>query len=98
MASLKELTVAIPGAGRRTLLAALREDYALPEDFRLCVLDAERLTEPRQLALLDELAADPALRILFALNKADKVTGPRTLVTRTLALFKIGRASCRERV
>ena len=88
MASLKELTLAIPGAGRRTLLAALREDYILPEEFRLCVLDAERLTEPRQLALLDELAADPSLRILFVLNKADKVTGPRTLVTRTLALLR----------
>ena len=88
MASLKELTVAIPGAGRRTLLAALREDYALPEDFRLCVLDAERLNEPRQLALLDELAADPALRILFVLNKADRITGPRTIVTRALALLR----------
>ena len=88
MASLDQLTVGIPGAGRRTLLAALQGTYELPEDFRLCVLDAERLNEPRQLARLDELAADPALRILFVLNKADRITGPRTIVTRTLALLR----------
>ena len=46
MASLDQLTVGIPGAGRRTLLAALQGTYELPEDFRLCVLDAERLNEP----------------------------------------------------
>lgn len=88
--TLAELTVGIPGAGRRTLLDAMAglAETRLPANFRLCVLDAERLRAPAQVALLDELAADPALEPLFVLNKADKITGPRTIVTRTLTLLR----------
>ncbi len=88
MASLKDLTLAIPGAGRRTLLAALGRDYLLPDKLRLCVLDGQRLYVPEQLALLEELAAQPELEILFVFNKADLITGPRTAVTRTMALLR----------
>ena len=90
MASLEQLTVGIPGAGRRTLLAALKGLCGLrfPDNFRLCVLDAERMDAPAQIALLDELAADPLLDLIFVLNKADRITGPRTVMTRTLALLR----------
>ncbi len=88
--TLAELTVGIPGAGRRTLLDAMPAlaGARLPENFRLCVLDAERPEAPAQLALLDELAADPGLEPRFVLNKADKVPELRAAVTRTLALLR----------
>ena len=88
--TLAELTVGIPGAGRRTLLDAMPAlaEARLPENFRLCVLDAERPEAPAQLALLDELAADPGLEPRFVLNKADKVPELRAAVTRTLALLR----------
>ena len=88
MASLKELTVGIPGAGRRTLLSVLPEEMELPENLRLCVLDASRSDSPAQLALLDQLAAEPGLEPIFVLNKADLINGLRTTVTRTLALLR----------
>ena len=90
MASLEQLTVAIPNAGRRTLLAALSDlsEARFPDRLRVCVLDAERMDAPAQIALLDELAADPLLDVIFALNKADRITGPRTVITRTLALLR----------
>ena len=90
MASLEQLIVAVPGAGRHTLLAALQPlaDGQFPENLRLCVLDAERMDAPAQIALVDELAADPLLDVIFALNKADRFTGPRTALTRTLALLR----------
>ena len=90
MASLEQLTLAIPGAGRRTLLTALQElaGEDFPETFRLCVLDAERLDAPAQIALLDQLAAEPSLEPVFALNKADRLAGPRSLIARSLALLR----------
>ena len=88
MASLKELTVGIPGAGRRTLLSVLPEEMELPDNLRLCVLDASRSDSPAQLALLDQLAAEPGLEPIFVLNKADLINGLRTTVTRTLALLR----------
>ena len=90
MASLKELTAAIPGAGRRTLLTALQElaDAAFPENFRLCVLDAERLDAPAQLELLDRLAAEPAPERIFVLNKVDRLAGPRSVIARSLGLLR----------
>ena len=88
--TLAELTVGIPGAGRRTLLAAIPDlaEARLAENFRLCVLDAERMDSPAQIALLDELAADPRLDVIFALNKADRINGPRTVISRTRALLR----------
>ena len=88
--TLPELTVGVPKAGRKTLLAALPElaEARMPEHFRLCVLDAERMDAPAQIALVDRLAADPTLEVIFALNKADRITGPRTVMTRTLALLR----------
>ncbi|MBR4657132.1 MAG: hypothetical protein IKO68_11380 [Oscillospiraceae bacterium] len=88
--TLADVLVGIPGAGRRTLLAALKGLCGLrfPDNFRLCVLDAERMDAPAQIALLDELAADPLLDLIFVLNKADRITGPRTVMTRTLALLR----------
>ena len=88
MASLKELTLGIPGAGRRTLLSVLPQTLRLPENFRLCVLDARRMDAPEQIALLDSLAAEPELRLLFVVNHADRITGLRTALTRTLALLR----------
>lgn len=88
MASLKELTFAIPGAGRRTLLASLGAELALPQGCALCVLDAQRLEDRAQLALLEELAARSRDRVIFALNKCDLIAGPRTAVTKTLALLR----------
>ena len=85
---ISEITVAIPGAGRRSLLAALPDDLVCPADLRLCVLDATRLDAPGQIALLDELAAQPGLEILFALNKADRVGTLRTAVNSTRALLR----------
>ena len=86
--TLDELTVGIPGAGRRTLLAALPTNLRLPASLRLCVLDASRMDSPAQIALLDTLAKEQDHRILFVLNKADLIGGPRTTVTRTLALLR----------
>ena len=85
---ISELTLAIPGAGRRTLLAALPGDLCCPENLRLCVLDATRLDAPAQIALLDELAAQPGLEILFALNKADRPGTLRAAVNSTRALLR----------
>lgn len=88
--TLADVLVGIPNAGRKTLLAALNglADARFPDNLRLCVLDAERMDAPAQIALLDELAADPLLDVIFALNKADRITGPRTVMTRTLALLR----------
>ena len=87
-APLSMLTVGIPGAGRRTLLSVLPENRELPERFRLCVLDAERMDNPEQITLLDQLAADASLRVLFALNKADRCRDLRAVLRRTLALLR----------
>lgn len=85
---LENLTVAIPGAGRRTLLAALPADLSCPETLRLCVLDATRMDAPAQIALLDELAAAPDQRVLFALNKVDRLSAVQNAVNGALALLR----------
>ncbi|MBO4418456.1 MAG: hypothetical protein J5789_01315 [Oscillospiraceae bacterium] len=85
---IEKLTLGIPGAGRRTLLAALPEDLCCPANFRLCVLDAARLDAPAQIALLDELAADPGLEIFFALNKADRPSATQNAVNSAMALLR----------
>ncbi|MBO4211133.1 MAG: hypothetical protein J5878_00565, partial [Oscillospiraceae bacterium] len=86
--SIENLTLAIPGAGRRTLLAALPDELCCPGDLRLCVLDATRMDAPAQIALLDELAAQSDLRVLFALNKLDRLSTPQNAVKATLALLR----------
>lgn len=88
--TLADVLVGIPNAGRRTLLAAMPElaELRFPESLRLCILDAERMDAPAQIALLDELAADPSLNVIFALNKADRLSGLRTAIARTLALLR----------
>ena len=48
MASLETQILAIPGAGRRTLLAALAQVPELPEGLCLCLLDAGRSDAPEQ--------------------------------------------------
>ena len=85
---IENLTLAIPGAGRRTLLTALPDDLCGPDHLRLCVLDATRMDAPAQIALLDELAAQPELEVLFALNKADRFRLPQSAVDSALALLR----------
>ena len=85
---LEQLTVSIPGAGRRTLLACLPDELCCPENFRLCVLDATRMDAPAQIALLDELAAQPGLEVLFALNKADRLGSTQNAVNSAAALLR----------
>ena len=86
--SLENITVSIPGAGRRTLLAALPDDLCCPENLRLCVLDATRMDAPAQIALLDELAAEPDRNVLFALNKLDRLGAPQNAVNGAIALLR----------
>ena len=78
----------VPGAGRRTLLTVLEAPAALPENLRLCVLDASRTDAPELPALLDALAARPELHPIFVLNKADLPVTVRSAVTRTLAMLR----------
>ena len=85
---ISEITVAIPGAGRRTLLAALPAELCCPENLRLCVLDATRMDAPAQIALLDELAAQTGLEPLFALNKADRLADLQNAVNSARALLR----------
>jgi hypothetical protein len=85
---IEKLTLGIPGAGRRTLLAALSADLCCPENLRLCVLDASRMDAPAQIALLDELAAQPGIEIFFALNKADRPSATQNAVNSALALLR----------
>ncbi len=86
MASLETQILSIPGAGRRTLLAALGQTPELPEGLCLCLLDAGRSDAPEQIQLLDELARQGA-KALFVLNKCD-LTNPRNAVGRSLALLR----------
>ncbi|MBQ1410463.1 MAG: hypothetical protein IIY94_04215 [Oscillospiraceae bacterium] len=85
---LENLTLAIPGAGRRALLAALPDGMRGPKQLRLCILDATRMDAPAQLALMDELAATPELDILFALNKLDRLSTPQNAVQNAVALLR----------
>ena len=85
---IEKLTLGIPGAGRRTLLAALPEDLCCPANLRLCVLDASRMDAPAQIALLDELAAESGIEILFALNKADRPSATQNAVNSAMALLR----------
>lgn len=86
--SIYDSVVSVSGSGSRTLLASLPTELPLPEHVRLCVLDASRLDNPDQIALLDELAAQTELQTVFVLNKADLGGGPlRTLVACTLTLL-----------
>ena len=54
----------VPGAGRRTLLTVLEAPAALPENLRLCVLDASRTDAPAAPALLDAPAGRSCIRSL----------------------------------
>ena len=87
---LHEIIVGVPGAGKRTLLEAMAglADVDFPAGLRLCVLDAERMDAPEQLALIDGLAARKGLQVLFLLNKADRISAYRTAVARTTALLR----------
>ena len=84
----QQAIVSLPGAGRRTLLAALDGDLCLPEGLRLCLLDASRMEAPEQTDLLRQLAAEPEQTVIFVLNKADLVGNPQTLVMRARALLR----------
>ena len=84
----KGAVLSMAGAGRRTLLALLADLPELPEQLRLCVIDASRLDAPALISMLDDLAAQPELRPVFVLNKADLPISVRTAVTRTLALLR----------
>ena len=83
-----QAVVSLPGAGRRTLLAALGGDLSLPEGLCLCVLDASRMETPEQTDLLRQLAAEPEQDVIFVLNKADLVGNPQTLVMRARELLR----------
>lgn len=86
--SVEKSVLGIPGAGRRSLLEALGRNPRLPAGIFLCVLDAERMDAPAQLALLDELAAEPARETVFALNKADRISNLSEAVAHVCALLE----------
>ena len=88
--TLADVLIGIPKAGRKTLLTALNglDDARFPDSLRLCVLDAERLDAPAQIALLDELAAAGPADLIFALNKADRIVDLRTAIAQTQALLR----------
>ena len=82
-----DCATAFPGVGRRTLLSVLPQDLDCSVKRRLCVLDASRLDDPAQAALLQSLA-DRADRIIFVLNKAELAEEPQALLARALSLFR----------
>lgn len=78
--------VALPGAGRRTLLALLPPELQLPATQQLCVLDAGRLEDPVQIELLQSLEKQG--KGIFILNKAELAENPQALIEQTVNLLR----------
>ncbi|MBQ1371350.1 MAG: hypothetical protein IIY70_00330, partial [Oscillospiraceae bacterium] len=86
--SVSDCMVALPGAGRRTLLALLSRELCLPASQQLCLLDASRLEDPEQLDLLRAAAEQRAQRNIVILNQSELVEDPQALVEQTLTLLR----------